>query len=152
MLYLLSEASIMKENTQTAQTLFVYLDSATQEKDMIVCLLSNILWKWKYFTSFFFSYTFSLLSPHLLGIPMWIPLELVTQTNQYVLLLVHIHNSRMLRQAAGGSFPAFPLQWQPSVLAVGSWCFYSEMAEWFSVYHNAYGYYNDNYLTLAWHK
>lgn len=144
------EPSIMKENTPAAQTLSVCLDSATLDAGKGQdCVISVVFCGNKIF--YFFSPPSSLSSPYALGMPSWIPLELVTQTDQYA-VIVCPHPCIMLRQAAGGSLPSFPLQWQSGVLAVGRWCLYSEMAEWFPVYQNAYGCYNVHYFTLAWHE
>lgn len=103
---------------------------------------------WKYFPSFLFSPPSSFLSPHSLrGNSHPIPLELVTQTNQYA-VIVCPHLCMLSRQGSYGG----AVQWQSSVLAVGRWCFSSEMAQWFPVYQNAYGHYNGHCFTLTWHE
>lgn len=145
------EPSIMKENTQTAQTLSVCLAPATLDRHRKKT--SSLLYFVEMEIFYFFSPPSSILSQHTLGILLWIPLESVTQTNQYA-VIVCPHPCIMLRQAAGMGWgsASFPLHWQCSVLAVGRWCFCSEMDERFPVDQNAYGYYDGHYFTLAWHE
>lgn len=140
----ITEPSIMKENTQTAQTLPACSATFSTGEGRGCVRPRCIFWNWEYSTSFqIFITTLTL------GTPMWIPMEAVTQTNQYAVIICP-HPCLMSRSAAAGSFRAFPLQWRATALAEGRWR--SEMDHWFPVYQNAYGLYNGHYFPLAWRE
>lgn len=119
----------MKENTETAQTLSVCLDSTTLDTGEGDDCVTSLRFCWNEYIFLFSSLPpLSLVETHTVGIAQWIPLEFLTQINQYT-IIVCLHPCITLGQAAVGSSPPSPL----FTLAVGRWCLYSEMAEWFPV-------------------
>lgn len=142
---------IKHPNCTNTVCLFRLTNCRPRKRTWLCCC---ILWKWKDATSFVFSSFQLFVSTHTHSL--WDTLVHhigVGDTNKPICcncLSAAMYNVET-GSGGGESFPAFPPQWQSKVLAVGRWCFYSEMAEWFPVYQNAYGCYNGHYFRLTWH-
>ncbi len=110
------EPSIMKENTETANTVCLFRFSNTKQERNTNKSSQLHFVDMKIFDLFYFhSFQFFFCQHTHSGDSLVIPSELVTQTNQYG-AIVRPCSCIKSRQAAVGSFPAFPLQWQSSVL------------------------------------